>query len=120
MYLILLFFCLYEKPMYLIFLFVSYWCKNELIQGSIFEFFRQNPIANEQEVDWSMLQLKIKMRKLQLNGKSAFYARKTLQELSFHVRNYVQSSRTSQVLQQLMKLHLIFYGLNRSTKKTLN
>ena len=38
MYLILPFFCLYEKPMYLIFPFVSYWCKNELIQGSIFEF----------------------------------------------------------------------------------
>ena len=49
-----------------------------------------------------------------------FLCQKDTAETLFHLRNYVQFSRTWQVLQQLMKFHLIFYGLNRSRKKTLN
>ena len=76
-----------------------------------FSNFRRNPMANEKEIDWSMLWLKTKILKLQSNRQSAFYASRTWQELSFHQRNFVQSSRTWQVLQQLMKFHLIFDGL---------
>ena len=67
-----------------------------------------------------MLWLRTKVPKLQSNRQSAFYAKWTWQKLSFHLRNYMKSSRTWQVLQQLMKFSLIFYWLNWSRKKTLN
>ena len=82
-----------------------------------FSNFEWNPIAYEKEIyEW----LGAKMPKLQSNRLSAFYPRRTQQKLSFHLRNYVQSSRTWQVFQQLMKFHLIFYWSNQSKKKTLN
>ena len=111
-------FCLCENPMYL---YCPFWITGVRMNWFTAQFsnFRQNPVANKKERNWYMSWLKTKMPKLQLNGQSAFYARRTRQKLSFHLRNYVQSSRTGQVLQQLMKFHLIFYGLNWSRKKTI-
>ena len=59
------------------------------------------------------------MPKLQSNGQSAFYARTTQWKLSFHRRNYVQSSKTWQVLQQLVKFHLIFLRIKTIKKEDL-
>ena len=68
-----------------------------------FSSFRWNPIANEKEVDWSMLWLKAKMQKLQSNEWSASYGRTAWQKLSFHLRNYLAGfSRIDEVLSHLL------------------
>ena len=79
--------------------------------------FRRNPIANKKEV---YVIIEGQNAQSAVAWQKTFYARRTRQKLSFYLKNFVQSSRTLQVLQQLIKFHPIFYGLNQSRKKTLN
>ena len=81
--------------------------------------FRRNPTPNENEVDLSMLWLTAKVLILRLNGQSAFYARMAWQKVSFPLRNYVQSSKTWQDLQQLTKFHLVFLYMKSIKKEDL-
>ena len=84
-----------------------------------FSNFRRNPTPNENEVDLSMLWLTAKVLILRLNGQSAFYARMAWQKVSFPLRNYVQSSKTWQDLQQLTKFHLVFLCMKSIKKEDL-
>ena len=75
-----------------------------------FSNFRQNSMADEKKKKNVMIEGQY--AETAVEWAKCFHARRTWQKLSFHLRNYVQSSRTWHVLEQLMKFRLIFYGLN--------
>ena len=84
---------------------------NELIAQ--FSSFRQNSIADEKK----HVMIEGQYAETAVEWAKCFHARRTRQKLSFHLRNYVQSSRTWQILEQLMKFRLIFYRLNGQERR---